>query len=399
LKKVFGMLLIAVAMNAFAGEKGNGGDAVVCRDASRSIISAELLDYYEGRTLRNLNVPEFQGSDIELFQKLETTLSKMDKDTFTWFSDALWLLTHMENHLKGTDVEVPNPTVIYTTDPLTDIPDSGELILKEGCKVEQLVIHTNTDFPEDPEFIIQENILKKLDQKNLRGLAIHELLYKSMIKRGERLNYEVKNSIPTRYLHQKLMSNILTFSSYSYANVLIASCGKTCPADALSPNGIAINGATLQKRDGSDGQPLVRARVTAGNQIVILKNDAFEIDLDRTRKFGATFIAGAWFCALDTCMSSFADAKISLVNESTGEVWSGLISYQNIKKVYKEMTLGIWKITIDIGKLDQKIEMGLDIFGWPVVKPLMASNKPQTLTFKIKVTVDRKFKMHAEFVP
>jgi hypothetical protein len=98
-------------------------------------------------------------------------------------------------------------------------------------------------------------------------------------------------------------------------------------------------------------------------------------------------------------MSSFADAKISLVNESTGEVWSGLISYQNTKKDYKEMTLGIWKITIDTGKLDQNVEMGLDIYGWPVVKPLMASNKPQTLTFKIKVTVDSKFKMHAEFVP
>jgi hypothetical protein len=39
------------------GDKGgNGGDAVVCRNNAGEIIKAELLDYYEGRTMRGLNV-------------------------------------------------------------------------------------------------------------------------------------------------------------------------------------------------------------------------------------------------------------------------------------------------------------------------------------------------------
>ncbi|RYZ86068.1 MAG: hypothetical protein EOP04_14605, partial [Proteobacteria bacterium] len=52
---IFSVVLAMSSVSAFAGgSKGNGGDAIVCRDTRGAIIpgSVELLDYYEARTQR-----------------------------------------------------------------------------------------------------------------------------------------------------------------------------------------------------------------------------------------------------------------------------------------------------------------------------------------------------------
>jgi hypothetical protein len=45
------MMALAVISSkaAFAGDKGNGGYSIVCRDSANKITSAELLDVFEGR--------------------------------------------------------------------------------------------------------------------------------------------------------------------------------------------------------------------------------------------------------------------------------------------------------------------------------------------------------------
>src|SRR3989344_1070603 len=48
-------VLVALSFSAIAGDKGNGGYSVVCRNDDGTIASAELLDIYEGRLIHNLN--------------------------------------------------------------------------------------------------------------------------------------------------------------------------------------------------------------------------------------------------------------------------------------------------------------------------------------------------------
>ena len=48
--------LLAFSFSAFAGhETGNGGEVIVCADASGLHASAELLDFYEARVIRQIN--------------------------------------------------------------------------------------------------------------------------------------------------------------------------------------------------------------------------------------------------------------------------------------------------------------------------------------------------------
>jgi hypothetical protein len=49
------VLTMMFASIAKAGnEKGNGGDAVVCRDINNEIKSIDILDFFEARLLYNL---------------------------------------------------------------------------------------------------------------------------------------------------------------------------------------------------------------------------------------------------------------------------------------------------------------------------------------------------------
>ena len=66
----FAILLgLIFPMLGFAGdERGNGGDAVVCRDQVGKITKVELLDYYEARVMRNIQID--LGSDGTFSQKV-----------------------------------------------------------------------------------------------------------------------------------------------------------------------------------------------------------------------------------------------------------------------------------------------------------------------------------------
>jgi len=61
-------------------EVGNGGDVVVCRDAAGAIASVEMLDLFEGRTLRGLSVdPALDGGSFdEVVERIAARLHGVD---------------------------------------------------------------------------------------------------------------------------------------------------------------------------------------------------------------------------------------------------------------------------------------------------------------------------------
>lgn len=205
------VLIMLLSLNIHAGnEKGNGGDAIVCRNSKGNIVKSELLDYYEGRSYRQMaHTFEAQMSHREFFEKLAAKLIDFDADRFTGFKEeALKLLKSMEEYRSGAPQSLPG--YVYSSGSLPDIADSAHLIMPKGCAVEQLVIQVAQAYPEDPKFIIQSEILESLSENDFRGIILHEVLYKHFITA-----FWVTDSVTTRYFHQ-----VVTFDSLDSFNFM-----------------------------------------------------------------------------------------------------------------------------------------------------------------------------------
>lgn len=213
-------------MAGFAGERGNGGDVVVCRDQNGEIISAELLDYYEGRVMRKLPVVEYPGlSDDEFFDMVGEKLNAMEEYNLPfWTNMAKEIMQNIREY--QTTGNSSSTEILFTEEDLTDIPDSGELVIKRGCKVEQIAIWLKKTYPEDPTFIFKANLLQYLSQRDVRGLIVHELIYMMLAERNTERRCEMNDSIPVRYYHQKLLSrNVEEFKFPDHLKFVVSTCG------------------------------------------------------------------------------------------------------------------------------------------------------------------------------
>lgn len=150
--------LMLIAFSVLAGEKGNGGYSIVCRDESKQITSAELLDIYEGRILYKRTYAVDQNSMEELIQR-----GKERVQNFGYF------LTKLEKELKlieQNEVFIPIGNELEPTD------DAFPVIRKTGCKFEQLANYTDSG-----ELLISQEIFDHLDNINRAALYLHEAIY------------------------------------------------------------------------------------------------------------------------------------------------------------------------------------------------------------------------------
>jgi hypothetical protein len=199
-------LLLALAAPAFAGgqEVGNGGDAVVCRDAGGNITSAELLDFYEARVLRgidrDLGDPSLSvDAKTGIVVKRLAPLSPVRVDVYT-----MWLKAFMDNAQFLSGVQ------------LVEVPDSDHLAFPKDCKVEQLAIQKEPEFPEDKRYTVNKDIWDRLDNDSRAGLMLHEIIYREAIAAG------AKDSVGARYLNSRLCSHEAdTFTMSTFVDILV----------------------------------------------------------------------------------------------------------------------------------------------------------------------------------
>ena len=90
--KAWGLFILMMSSLAFAGDKGNGGYSIVCRDSNNKITTAELLDIYEGRILYKRNYAVDLNSVEDLI-----SLAKSRLGEFAYFTDKL------EKEINGSD--------------------------------------------------------------------------------------------------------------------------------------------------------------------------------------------------------------------------------------------------------------------------------------------------------
>lgn len=176
---------------AFADHRvGNGGDAIVCRDAEGGITSAELLDFYEARLLRDV-VPAFDAPAATPVEKALAAVSRIERFDPKRAKRYRAQVTSFLAESRIRDAR------------LDDIPDSHHLAIPHGCAIEQLCVQRTPYFPEDKRYIIDELLWKHLSAEDQAGLILHEVLYREALERGQ------ADSIAARYFTATIASGKL----------------------------------------------------------------------------------------------------------------------------------------------------------------------------------------------
>lgn len=161
--KALGIILLMMsslgfARDASAGDKGNGGYSIVCRDDAGTITSAELLDIYEGRIIYKKSYEVNQSSVEEL---VNFGLSRIEY----WGS-------FNSKVQKQIDLIEKNMIMIPEGNELEPTDDAFPPIKKKGCKFEQLANYTNSG-----EVLVSQEIFDHLDNVNKAAMFIHEAIY------------------------------------------------------------------------------------------------------------------------------------------------------------------------------------------------------------------------------
>ena len=137
---------------------GGGGKGVICYNNDGSIKSARLLDFYEGEVLDGLQFKLVPGN-------FRTIFAKKVRERL----EATNLVTNLPEEglkiSKGFRFLKPGTR-------LNPIPDSGEIFIPAGCKVEQLA-----NFQGLTRIYIVTDFWKHLPDLDKAGLVLHELLW------------------------------------------------------------------------------------------------------------------------------------------------------------------------------------------------------------------------------
>lgn len=150
-------VLSLMSASSFASGVGNGGVSMVCRDANERILSAELLDIYEGKVRYGKKYNNSLNSDtkVELAQ--------------------LKLINHPD-FLSAFQKELARVLAILMYVPvgniLTPTNDAFPTILKKGCVFEQVANYTD-----DGDLLVSQEIHNHLSEVNKAALLVHETVY------------------------------------------------------------------------------------------------------------------------------------------------------------------------------------------------------------------------------
>lgn len=200
--KFFLLSLIIISQATFAGERGNGGDVIVCRTSKGDIESIEMLDLYEARELHGLALDPSLSAENTLEQNLFSLI-----DGIRWVGAPV----RAHSYKKLADAFFAEAEISHFGG-LPDIPDHGDISLPENCSLEQVAIQElypidrsqkrgcDDFFKEKPRYKIEKSLWDKMDTVNRAALIMHEIIYRDFLIGNAYFGRETKNSSSARYL-------------------------------------------------------------------------------------------------------------------------------------------------------------------------------------------------------
>lgn len=198
---IVGILLTksATAMPLEAKEVGNGGNAVLCP----ATHSAELLDYYEARILRNMNVSMGGAKEaVAVAQFVVQRLKKISPLRALAYQKYIKSFISESRFLKGVE--------------LVEVNDSGHIFLPNNCKIVQVALQKAPMFPGDGRYVINQDVWDQMPVSSQAGLILHEVIYR------EALEFGSYDSRAVRYLNSILAADLLsTYTKTRFAQLMI----------------------------------------------------------------------------------------------------------------------------------------------------------------------------------
>lgn len=152
------VFLSAIANARTGGVDGGGGKSIVCRDSSNAIISAEVLDLYEGRVMFGLNIPETLEPKEDQIRNALNRIPISSRGTIELYVDQV------QKNMKITPAGTQ----------LLPIDDSSEVLAPQGCSAEQAANYYN-----DRLILISGDIWGSLSETGKAALVLHEAIYAS----------------------------------------------------------------------------------------------------------------------------------------------------------------------------------------------------------------------------
>lgn len=189
MKNIFLFVLFMSTMAFAAKEVGNGGDVVVCKSPTGQ-LTYELLDYYEARVMRGIeiNLDSYLANDEKnLALAVLARLGKLNPIRQMYYAELVEEFYYSQQMLRGVK--------------LVDVQDSQHVFLPEGCYIHQAIVQRNPKFSEDKRYLIDGDLWQKLDLVTRAGLILHEVIYR------ETLLAEHEDSTSARYFHSYLAAN------------------------------------------------------------------------------------------------------------------------------------------------------------------------------------------------
>lgn len=190
---------------------GNGGDVVVCyEDAAQTKISTvELLDHYEAVAILRGMTPSL-GTSADFHDGIRLMVERIKRHDY---GAALNIQVHLDDFLTNASF-IGNGQFV-------DISDSLHVVVPEKCRIRQIAIQRDPRWPEEPRYLVDENLFLKLTPQSKAMLAMHEALYRIASMHGQ------VNSLNVRYLTAYLASERPEVDSAETFRSVLRSAGAT----------------------------------------------------------------------------------------------------------------------------------------------------------------------------
>lgn len=289
-------LLVSSLSYAGAGVDGGGGKSVVCRDDSGQIVSAEVLDIYEGRVQYGLSLP---ATNDTIKVQMEDAINNIASGRSQMFKESVLQMANFVNLRKRI---LPNGTA------LQDINDSHHVVVPKDCKVEQLA-----NFTKQNQILIDGEIWNKLNNTNKAALIVHEALYKWF------RNYGATDSIRAR-----------KFVAYGFMGTKAVDIEEGIPVDALechtlpNLNGSPYPGSKFWAFNNVDGELVFQFDYLEGG--LILTKSSVMIDAIAANEMDSVEDVTYWL-NLDSDYEELTGVTISFEQKYVDG------KYQSVKKI------------------------------------------------------------------
>ncbi|MCX6118965.1 MAG: hypothetical protein NT027_15630 [Proteobacteria bacterium] len=176
---------------------GNGADSVVCykNQNEGSIESAEVLDYFEAKSLPDIDRPNLGPESLSPSAKVRIVIDRLKSKNPFIAARLLEYAIHYESVYQ------------FANDPLPNVSDASTPTLPINCVSRQLAVQYGAYFGRNISYIINEDLFPALNNSNRAMLELHEIVYRLAIALG------AYNSDKTRGFVQYISSTRLELDS------------------------------------------------------------------------------------------------------------------------------------------------------------------------------------------